>query len=296
MATLMLLGAGASFGSEPDRSLPTPPLGIDLFARLEELGRISASIPVHIKKVLQKDFEVGMGVLDKECQFFVQGFHRELCLYLSGFSPSDSNYYIELLRLVGNKNYIFASLNYDMMLEDAANILGLNYHYNVQGGVESVRVLKPHGSLNFWPDVPASMFVNCGFGGKGAVLDTTVTALTKARAIRRCTAETSLSPSISMYAKGKRVTICPAFVSRQQAFFTQACKSASRIIILGVKVIPEDRHIWEAIGNSPADIYYFGNEADEVLLRNWADNADRKNVNFSLGYFKECLSFISGLL
>lgn len=293
MPTLVLLGAGASHGSEPNRAHKTPPLGNDLFGALTELGGVASRIPDDIKKVFDQGFELGMALFNQRIDVQLQAFHRELSSYLADFVPSPNSYYVELLRHLVGRNVIFSSLNYDMMLEEAAFLLGMRVSYGIERMPNAIRVIKPHGSINFWPDFPPDTIKNCFFSNVGSALDAPVKPVDRLSAKYRCDVDTSISPAISMYAKGKRVSVCPGFVQNQQVMFSTACRRASRIIIVGVRVVAEDSHIWEPILKSGSEVTYFGNEADEAELRAWADAGNRKNVNFVNGYFDKAIASIS---
>ncbi|QGT81556.1 hypothetical protein [Pseudomonas coronafaciens] len=294
MAILILLGAGASFGSEPNAESLTPPLGAHLFNALEALGGEASKVPDEIKQVFRSDFETGMALYFEKHSYKLQAFHRELSHFLSGFAPSITSFYVQLLNEFGKRNIVFSSLNYDMMLEEAAAKVGLSYHYDSVKRIGSVRVLKPHGSINFWPAIPASSIKNCIFeiNGKGSAISSPVQTISKAAARLRCVEDDSLSPSISMYSKGKHVSVCPDFIGAQQNMFSRACRKASTIIALGVSVVPEDSHIWEPIRKSAAELIYFGNETDRVSLKGWSQNSGRGNLRYRQGYFEECLSFM----
>ncbi|PRW97387.1 hypothetical protein C7A07_16105 [Pseudomonas fragi] len=293
MSTLVLLGAGASHGSEPNQAHKTPPLGNDLFGALAELGGVASRIPNDIKEVFEQGFELGMAVFNERIDVQLQAFHRELSSYLADFVPSTNSYYIQLLRHLVGRNVIFSSLNYDMMLEEAAIMLGMNVSYGIERMPNAIRVIKPHGSINFWPDFPAEMIKNCFFSGVGSALKAPVRPVDRLSAKHRCSVDTSFSPAISMYAKGKKVSVCPDFVQDQQMLFSTACRRASRIIIVGVRVVPDDSHIWEPILKSGSEVTYFGNGADEAELRTWAEAGNRKNVNFVNGYFDKAIANIS---
>ncbi len=296
MATLMLLGAGASFGSEPSGAVPTPPLGANLFDALEELGGAASRVPDDIKAEFKKDFETGMSLYNLKHSVKLQEFHRELSYYLSGFTPSASSAYLNLLNNFAKKNIVFSSLNYDMMFEEAADEVGLQVHYHSSREVGFVRLLKPHGSLNFWPVIPAGSLRGCTFQGVSVAISSDVAPLTRSAARERCLEDDSLSPAISMYAKGKQVSVCPDFVSYQQQMFAQVCRRASRIISLGVRVVAEDGHIWGPISESAAELIYFGNDADRLELEAWTSSVKRKNVTFVNGYFNDCLTFLARTL
>ncbi len=67
MRTVVLLGAGASFGSvdaSVDGKPHTPPLGTKLFEELEREGGVVAQLPLELKKIFRDDsFEKGLNAL-----------------------------------------------------------------------------------------------------------------------------------------------------------------------------------------------------------------------------------------
>lgn len=296
MPVLVLLGAGASFGSEPKGGNKTPPLGDNLFAELCKLGGVASKVPANIKRVFEQGFEVGMAEYYRKHNVKLHAFHRELSLFLSEYFPSPNSYYVSLLKLLRGRNVIFSSLNYDMMLEESALAIGSGYNYGIERVYGSIRILKPHGSINFWPDLPHQMFLNCEFEDNVDDINYPVRPIDRNAAKYRSAVDTSLSPAISMYAKGKRVSVCPEFVSNQQEMFSTACFRASKIIVIGVRVVSEDTHIWGPLLSSAAQLTYFGSEKDEVELRAWAYESGRNNVEFVNGYFDQAIQQIPSLI
>lgn len=126
MATILLLGAGASYGSVG--ALPhVPPLGNGLFSDLVKRGGAAASLPADIKEIFEKNFERGMAEYYKCSNGDIMAFQRELAHYLASFQPSDSNVYLDLIRRLGSQRVIYSSLNYDLLFELSAAKLGLVY-------------------------------------------------------------------------------------------------------------------------------------------------------------------------
>jgi hypothetical protein len=60
MVAVVLLGAGASFGSGECSTTEVPPLGNGLFAKLAQHSEEAASVPEDIKATFGMDFEAGM--------------------------------------------------------------------------------------------------------------------------------------------------------------------------------------------------------------------------------------------
>ena len=294
MPRLVVLGAGASYGSEVCKT-NVPPLGDQLFKKLEERPGIASSIPDDVKGIFHSDFESGMAEFINRWATHAGRFQRELALYLSSFAPTADNLYFDLLDVFGLHPTTFATLNYDLLLERVAMAKGLQYRYGVEYSAADVSILKPHGSSNFWPDVPLGNFRGCTIASLSpgaADIQAPVRPLPPDEAYERCRLDDSLSPAMSMYAKGKHVRSCPDFVREQQSLFDYACDRATTIHVIGVKVVPEDDHIWEPIAKSSARLVYFGSPADADLFNRWRFRSKRKNALFVDAYFDKALDWL----
>ena len=113
MASIILLGAGASYGSG-DVSPHRPPLGFGedgLFVRLEALGGIASTLPEHLKSKFRNDFEKGMAEYYEYSDGDIMQFQREMACYRAKFIPGAKNAYIRLIKTAGIKRVIYATLN-----------------------------------------------------------------------------------------------------------------------------------------------------------------------------------------
>lgn len=298
MERLILLGAGASYGSEPQGE-PTPPLGANLFERLAARPGIASSLPEKTKNQFQ-DFEQGMAKFAAEHSGDIQQFQRELAYYLAEFLPSDKSLYHKLLSLFAREKTVYASLNYDMLLEESMEAKGYHPHYGVEHFYKHIRVLKPHGSANFWPYMPGFKYKGLKFIGDMVALDAHIKPRLRSETLRLCREDDSFSPAMSLYAKGKAVKTCPAFVSEQQRLFADICSSVSEIYVIGVKVVPEDHHIWKPLSESAAQLTYFGRSSkeselfggpsDESEFFTWIESSGRSKATFVDGYFEKALT------
>nr|WP_314493222.1 hypothetical protein [uncultured Pseudomonas sp.] len=290
MNKLVLLGAGASYGSEP-AGQPTPPLGTGLFDQLAARPGIASKLPKPIKDSF-KDFEQGMAQFANKQSGDIQQFQREMASYLAEFSPSSNSLYHKLLALFDRKETVFASLNYDLLLEEAIEAVGYHPTYDLKLLYKHIRIIKPHGSSNFWYDLPNSSFKNLRFEGGGAALAAPVMPRTRLDTLALCKADDSFAPAMSLYAKGKEVKTCPDYVVEQQRLFAEACSGAEEIYVIGVRVVPEDFHVWDPIKDSPAHLTYFGGDQDEAEFYNWAGNCKKENFAFVKSYFNDALEYL----
>lgn len=292
MASIILLGAGASFGSEPE-GIATPPLGRDLFAQLESAGGMATEIPDDLKEAFRNNFELGMAQYRERFDDDTMRFQRELAHYLAKFSPTQNNLYIKLIQTVGTRRVIFCSLNYDLLFELSAAVLGINTVYETTKLKEHVRLLKLHGSSNFWPDIPVGMIRGCTFRGSGrADIQAPIRPLPQEETIYRCTHEDSVAPAIAMYAEGKPVKISPDYIENQQAKWIESLKSAKNVFIVGVRVHPIDQHIWGELAKTEANVIYFGFLADRSSFSEWKASSSKKNSFFIEADFRNSIDII----
>lgn len=292
METLILLGAGASYGSEPPGT-PVPPLGVNLFDKLAARAGIASTVSKQAYEMF-KDFEKGMAMFAAERSGDVQQFQRELAGYLAEFLPTSKSRYHKLLSLFDRKKTVYASLNYDLLLEEAMEASG--YHPNYGAGLlyKHIRLLKPHGSANFWHYTPGFTLSNIIIEGGGTAFKADVRPRNRADTLRLCKEDDSFSPAMSLYAKGKAVKVCPDFVINQQRIFADVCSSVAEIYIIGVRVVPEDSHIWLPLGASNARLTYFGGESDRAEFSSWVEGTGRNNAVFVGRYFDEALDYMAG--
>lgn len=279
MKTVVLLGAGASYGS--GYVIPhCPPLGNQLFTELEKMGGYCAALPAQIKQAFSTGFEQGMVRLYQESECETMPVQVELARYLSRFEPGALNEYERLIRALG-LNAIYCSLNYDMLLECAASRLTVRVSYDPKEWArDCLKVLKIHGSINFWPDLGGAKLSNIRFISCGVDIDATVRPLTLSESRERSRQENSVAPSMSHYAPGKRVTVCPGFVREQQHHWNEAVRGASQIFIMGVRVLPHDGHIWDLLLGASAEIVYFGLANDYPEFRQWKKHRRSGDTHF----------------
>lgn len=295
MSAVILLGAGASYGSG-DVTPHRPPLGNGpdgLFARLEVAGGQAATLPNDLKDLFRSDFEKGMVQFYEHADGDIMRFQREMAGYLAQFAPGKNNAYIRLIRTVGPRRAVYASLNYDLLFELAAGVLHLNTHYSLEPAINGVRLVKPHGSCNFWPDIPPGMLRGATFKRSGrADVQAPIRPLNQQESLHRCATEDSLSPAIAMYAEGKAVKVSPDYVEHQQALWKAAVGAASQIFVVGVRVHNADLHVWGELAKANAPLTYFGQRWDRAPYEDWKTVNRRKQAYFIEASFEECISFI----
>jgi hypothetical protein len=227
----------------------------------------------------------------------VMRFQRELAHYLGEFTAGPNNVYIRLIREISSDRVIFCSLNYDLLFELSAGKLNRCITYSSEKSSNCIRLLKPHGSSNFWPDMGSNLLRNCTFEGNAGDIEAPVRPLSQFETIQKCLTEDSLSPAIALYAEGKKKKVCRAFVDDQQRQWTEIVKQASKVCIIGTRVFPPDVHIWGVLAASKADVYYYGaSDSDRNDFEEWKKKVGRKNIYFVKADFESSVALVAKVM
>ena len=282
MSSVFLFGAGASAFSG-ECTPRNPPLGNNLFSELQRCGGVAATVTGELAEIFSRNFEDGMAEFRRAREVETTAFQRDLAKYFVEFSPGNSNHYITLIRTLAEirRPSVFATLNYDLLLEISICRTGYMVSYSgLPVPDRNLAVLKLHGSCNFLPDLESikirGISFNLSAAPESSVLSGPVRAVDAPEVIEFCNREDSIAPAIALYARGKKVLYCPDFVRQQQYQFINEIKQASRVFIIGVRVTPEDLHIWKPLRASNASLFYVGPDSSEFEF--WCKTEKRRRA------------------
>lgn len=299
MSSVFLFGAGASFGSGNCSPEP-PPLGNGdngLFKKLQKRGGFAATVSKTLADLFIDNFEAGMAELYSSSERDTYALMREMSLYFSEFEPLEENYYRELIQFIASTNHqvVFATTNYDLLIEISVCQLGFKVIYHaLPVPKNNFSVLKIHGSCNFLPDIPNIKITGAYYKNVGTIIDAPVRIAQASEVSKFCSEEDSIAPAIAMYVKGKAVKFCPKYVIRHQKFWEESVFKAKRIFVIGLRVNPEDAHIWQVLASSKAQLLYVGFEQED--FENWTKQNRRKNAHWIAKTFQEALPKIKNHL
>jgi hypothetical protein len=232
-------------------------------------------------------------------------FLREMSCYFAKFRPGANNFYRQIMQTLkkNKRRATFVTTNYELLIELSAFKEGFKVVYGEFPTIPNdyIKVFKVHGSCNFLPDVGDVKFSGVTFtGGTGndysCISGFKTQFANPFEVIKFCKEENSLAPAISVYAKGKQVFFNPQFVNFQQASWVSALSKTNKIFIVGLRVNPEDRHIWTTLKNSKAHLFYVGRENDNEEFLKWRSLEGRKHADVLANSFEEALPKIKSHL
>jgi hypothetical protein len=287
---VFLLGAGASHGiGKKGRSVVPycPPLMKHLYDKLaaeipDEYGPGSAL--EQYADDFRADFEAtftrvvlkhanggGAGPATPDTLTLLES-QRSLALYFAQFSLLTGlpNYYSKLLAALQAADLIertiFRTLNYECLFEQAAEQLKLRIDYSCKDrSPEILRVAKLHGSCNFLVEVPRSSLA--WLSAPNVSAGTTMSYLPPSELKNLLKAKFSkydpaFYPAMSQVSPFKEQLVASAKILEIRGKWQESVAKARKLAIIGVSFNENDAHVIEAIGKTPAEIFYVGGKYD----------------------------------
>ncbi len=185
-----------------------------------------------------------------------------------------------------------STLNYDLIFEITARQLGIPVIYSATESKGAIRILKIHGSCNFWPSFRVGALDGVVFEGNKVDVEAPVVSLNQSETIYRCEREKGLAPAIAIYAEGKPVKVSPSIVEQQLKEWQQAVSEADKLIVIGVRVHDPDRHIWAPLSLAESPLWYMGLESDRDEFSAWKEKIKKTNAYFIEADFRKAISII----
>ena len=291
MKITLLFGAGASYGSGACHP-HTPPLGNNLFTELEKHGKAFSNLSAHNKKIfIDHGFELGMASLPNDSRI-LNPLQKEIALYLSKFTIKPENAYVRFfskLKLL-LPSITIATLNYDILIEQALGYIGIPTDYNFPPKNNHINILKPHGSSNFLldidqcPRVSGLTLIDCqsfydGFPTKA------VQSHDEVKAWCSDIRSSDFSPVLALYEKGKRVVVNNTLIKEIQDNYANAISSSDLVVLVGVKYIEHDEHIWKPLENNKTNLIIVDPHPNDTI--SWVRKNQFKDITLIEKGFNE---------
>ena len=289
---LVLFGAGASYGC--GNVYPnSPPLGGGLYLELQKsYPRSWGNLPQVLETKFNMNFEDGMGEIWYKYSTAIPALMKHMSLYFCQFNLLDNeNLYSQFFKNLDDDVFeqcIFSSLNYDVLLEIALSKLAKQINYFESNPTGGIPVWKLHGSCNFIPKNLSAQGISFT---RGIVFDAGITAVSPKEAIQFSLSDSSLYPSMCLFMENKPTQISQSTISAIQKNWQNKVSEMKKILIVGVRPLMKDSHIWKALTETKAEIGFIGSESefnkwsasrkqnDKYLGNYWKDAFD-KGVNF----------------
>jgi len=285
MSILFLFGAGASYGSDVQR---TPPLGAALFNALRSFNPDGwGSIQGGLADTFRRDFEEGMKTVPGTALAPLQ---RAMAAYFFDFVPQSANLYFEIAKRISpNWAGAFCTLNYERLLELSLIGAGIQpFIGSAPSDKRSIELCLPHGCCHLFCDSVQGMSGHVMFQGFQVQTNGPVNVVSDAQKHRSRVLQDAFPPVMSFFEPSKRTTSGNSFVEGQRARWQALAVSANTLIVVGVRVRQHDGHIWGPIAASGARVVYCAGVDAGTEYEAWARTARSGRRDRVLrGYFRE---------
>lgn len=295
MKNVFLFGAGASYASNGTNF--QPPLGNQLFLILKKkFPSTWGQLPNAISSEFADNFERGMNIIWRQYSQVTGAFMKDLAIFFSKFGilRIKENLYGKIIETIKEKELlkdtVFATLNYDCLLEIASSLLGVKVSYCGPDDLNSSIIVKLHGSCNFVPkDIQATLGVSYT---SGVSFNSELAPIQPEDVEAWCYSNNSLYPSMAIYTKDKPLQIGAPAIQSFQKYWQEETIKADKIFIIGVRPNLEDKHIWNCLTRTKSNIYFCGSQDD---FKDWQLDVERNDV-FLGEHFENTINDILNLL
>lgn len=198
---------------------------------------------------------------------------RLLAKYFSQFvlHSNGMDLYTKLLISLSNAGQILdcliATLNYDCLVEQAADRIGLRVDYLCTER-KSVRVAKLHGSCNFitkrLSQHGRAMLASSGLHYEIDVDFLPAVNVKDALSQRLCGPQVEYLPVMSQVSPGKEHFVAPGKIQQIRNAWSGALSTTTTLVIIGVAHNRNDRHVVEPIRQTRAKIFYVGDNCNFI--------------------------------
>ena len=282
---VLIFGAGASYGSCNER---LPPLTKDLINELIEFDPTGwGYIPSEYQKLFYEDFEKGFFQFTKKFPDTLGPLQRAMACYFFTFTPNQTNLFMELARRIRERNWQnpVVTLNYDRFLESS---LLANNIKPIPPGINSklreddfiLPVCYPHGCCNLFyrserinfksGPIDFKIIKNTEFFHSATISGSDVYFSNNLNEFQEKIMKTSFPPIMSYVVPTKSTNVGKEFLKLQQEKFKLIIEEASKIGIVGLRIRPYDKHIWNPLAKTNAKIIYCSGTTSTIEYKKWA--------------------------
>ena len=291
-----VFGAGASHGSQLAGG---PPLGCDLLQKLAAFEPVQWEwIAREYSDAFREDFEQGFAKVAESEPTRVTDLQKSMARYFHAFRPTPDNLYCELARRIARCAPgwpgALVTLNYEIMLQSA--LLGAGLICDYADGGRDIKLCVPHGSCYlFCDDVRMNPAVRLHW--RVQIDGPRIVALADPNKFARRIKGDAVPPVMSYYMEGKHTPSGASFIAQQRARCKQLLANAEAVVVVGVALRRDDKHIWDPLAETNATVVYCSGERAGKSFQEWAREARKERDSIDLkGYFADRFADILGYL
>jgi hypothetical protein len=271
MTNLIVFGAGASFGSDISG---TPLLSNKLIDSLilfnpEGWGRL----PSEFIESFREDFEQTMVHLSRQHPHSLPPLQRAMAAFFYQFHPEPNNLYRKLALKIRQSSWrgILVSLNYErllelsLILEDISPICGRSCSNSTE-----IEICLPHGCCHIFCESVRASANTVSFMGPSVTTNGPISVISNPTDFSSRIQVDAFPPVMSYFEPQKRTTSGMNFIEAQRRHYRDLVMSSEKIALIGLKVRPHDRHIWDPLAETSAKLIYCAGDSSVEEFLTWS--------------------------
>jgi len=289
MSSLILFGAGASYGSN---NRDVPPLGDDLFFALKRFNPPGwGSLPSSMAKQFQGDFENAMTNLSQTHSHEMPVLQRAMAAFFFKFMPTEDNLYHVLAKRIKESDWIgaIATLNYERLLEISLIHEGIQPVVGSEvKGQNQIELCLPHGCCHLFCEGVKASSRGVSFSGIGVSFDGPIKIISNSQEYNYRINNDAVPPVMSYFEPQKNTSAGVSFIRGQRARWSQLVSQSKLIAAIGIRVREHDSHIWDPLKRTSGKIVYCGGSAAGQEFAGWHEKYRAgKDCLICQGYFAD---------
>jgi hypothetical protein len=295
MSMLLVLGAGASYGSD---SKGTPPLGGALFDELRKFNPQGwGALPISLQSIFSGDFEAGMVELNKTHSHSLPVLQRAMAAFFFNWQARTTNIYIDLAKRIKATgwNGAICTLNYERLLEQCVSHVGLRPVVGTSSKPgHDLEICFPHGCCHLFCDSVTGAASAVSFAGMNVQTNGSIRAISDPREYQSRITQDAFPPVMSYFEPSKRTSSGANFIASQRQRYRDLVDFAETVVVVGIRVRPQDLHVWEPLAKTGARVVYCSGKTAGLEFTSWEQNRRLSKQNTVLGgYFKDEIKVIA---
>lgn len=246
----------------------------DLFRALERLfPAVWGALPEGQLVLLRHDFEAGMREIGEKSPHALPPLQRSMASFFFGFVPGGDNLYRDLARRIKDNAWPGAliSLNYERLLELSLGAEGVRAFIGSRpDSGPTVELCLPHGCCHIFCESVRGPASAISFTGVGVSTRGRVEVVADPEEYSKRIRGDAFPPVMSYVDPAKLTTSGVNFIEEQRAWYDAIVKCARVIGIVGVRVRPNDKHLWGPLAATTAEVVYCSGKAAGREFSDWA--------------------------
>jgi hypothetical protein len=230
-------------------------------------------MPPQFATQFRADFEAAMAALGVAHPHAIPPLQRAMAAFFFTFVPRTTSLYVALAQRMASAgwNGAVCSLNYERLLELSLGRARVQATVGIPtNAAKSVELCLPHGCCHIFCEGVRGSSQGISFTGFGVSTDGPVVVISNPIQHRQRIENDAFPPVMSYFEPNKRTTSGTSFIVGQRERWGQLARAATSVVCVGIRVRPQDEHIWKPIADSPGRVVYCSGASAGAEFDTWA--------------------------